>query len=294
MGIVNLQNVTYKYPLTDAPVLQNVNLQVEEGEFVAVIGPNGAGKSTLCYTIAGFVPHFFKGELSGTVEVAGQESSKSSLHEWVLNVGLAFQNPFNQISGAKYTVFEEIAFGLENIGVPREEMKPRVEDAMKLTDISHLADRSPYSLSGGQQQRVALTSILVMQPKVLVLDEPTSQMDPIGTREVFSVIRTMAERGMTVILVEHKVEWIAKFADRVVALHEGQVLLEGKPQEVLTSDLLLDKGFGISRYTSVARQAKELGLWKQEKLPVTLEEAVEGFSRTLTPGSSPKGEGRKT
>ena len=280
MAIVNLQNVTYKYPLTDSPVLHNINLTVNEGEFIAVIGPNGAGKSTLCYTIAGFVPHFFKGELTGIVEVAGNESSKSSLHEWVLNVGLAFQNPFNQISGAKYTVFEEIAFGLENIGVPREEMKPRVEAAMKLTGISDLADRSPYSLSGGQQQRVALTSILVMQPKVLVLDEPTSQMDPIGTREVFGVIRTMAEQGMTVVLVEHKVEWIAKFADRVVALHEGKVLMEGKPSDVLTSDLLTDKGFGISRYTSTAQEARKQGLWPHEKpLPVTLDEAVQGFKR---------------
>ena len=287
MAIVNLQNVTYKYPLTDAPALQNINLQVNEGEFLAVIGPNGAGKSTLCYTLAGFVPHFFKGEITGTVEIAGKESSKSSLPEWVLNVGLAFQNPFNQISGAKYTVFEEIAFGLENTGVPRDEMKKRVEDAMKLTGISDLADRSPYSLSGGQQQRVALTSILVMQPKVLVLDEPTSQMDPIGTREVFGVIRTMAENGMTVVLVEHKVEWIANFADRVIALHEGQIILDGKPGEVLTSDILPDKGFGISRYTSVARKAKQIGLWKNDHLPVTLEETVEGFA--LTPNSSLNG-----
>ena len=277
MAIVTLQNVTYKYPLTEAPVLQNVNLQINEGEFVAVIGPNGAGKSTLCYTLAGFVPHFFKGELTGTVEVAGVETHQSSLNEWVLNVGLAFQNPFNQISGAKYTVFEEIAFGLENIGVPREEMIPRVNDAMKLTGISELADRSPYSLSGGQQQRVALTSILVMRPKVLILDEPTSQMDPIGTREVFGVIRALAERGMTVIMAEHKVEWIANFANRVIALREGEIIADGKPSDVLTSDLLTEKGFGISRYTSVARKAKELGLWKKDKLPVTLDEAVEGF-----------------
>jgi energy-coupling factor transport system ATP-binding protein len=279
MAIVNLKDVTYKYPLTDAPVLQNLSLQVEEGEFVAVVGPNGAGKSTLCYTIAGFVPHFFKGELNGTVEVDGKDLHQSTLDEWVLNVGLAFQNPFNQISGAKYTVFEELAFGLENIGVPRDEMKSRVETAMKLTGISDLADRSPYSLSGGQQQRVALTSILVMQPKVLVLDEPTSQLDPIGTREVFSVIRTLAEQGMTVLLVEHKVEWIAEFADRVIALHEGQILLEGSPSDVLTSDLLPEKGFGISRYTSAARQAKKLGLWKRENLPVTLDEAVQGFAK---------------
>ncbi|MBI3152107.1 MAG: ABC transporter ATP-binding protein [Chloroflexi bacterium] len=277
MAFVNLQNVTYQYPLTKTPALQNINLQINEGEFVAIVGPNGAGKSTLCYALAGFVPHFFKGEISGTIEVADKESSKSTLDEWVLNVGLAFQNPFNQISGAKYTVFEEIAFGLENIGVPREEMKSRVEDAMALTGIRDLADRSPYSLSGGQQQRVALTSILVMQPRLLVLDEPTSQMDPIGTREVFGTIRKMAEDGMTVVLVEHKMEWIAQFADRVVALKDGSVLLEGKPNEVLTSTLLAENGFGISRYTSTAREGKKQGLWKKENLPVTLDEAVEGF-----------------
>jgi energy-coupling factor transport system ATP-binding protein len=287
MAIVKLQNVTYKYPLTDVPALQNINLQVEEGEFTAVIGPNGGGKSTLCYTLAGFVPHFFKGELTGTVEVAGNESLNSTLSEWVLNVGLAFQNPFNQISGAKYTVFEELAFGLENIGIPREEMIARLEEAMRLTGISDLADRSPYSLSGGQQQRVALTSILVMQPKVLVLDEPTSQMDPVGTREVFGLIRNMAERGLTVILVEHKVEWIAQFADRVIALKNGEILLDGNPSEVLTSPLLPENGFGISRYTSVARKAQEMRLWNGEKLPVTLEEAVQGFGSLLRSKAEP-------
>jgi energy-coupling factor transporter ATP-binding protein EcfA2 len=278
MAIINLKNVTYKYPLTDTPALENIELQVEEGEFVAIIGPNGAGKSTFCYTLSGFIPHFYKGELTGTVELAGIETQESSLNEWVMNVGLAFQNPFNQISGAKYTVFEEIAFGLENIGVPRDEMKDRVEHALTMTGISDLGDRSPYSLSGGQQQRVALTSILVMEPKVLVLDEPTSQMDPIGTREVFGVIRAMAERGMTVVLAEHKLEWIAQFSDRVIALHEGKILMDGKSGEVLTSGLLAGKGFGISRYTSTAREAQKQGLWpKGRNLPVTLDEAVEGF-----------------
>jgi len=248
---------------------------------VAIIGPNGAGKSTLCYALGGFVPHFFKGEFSGMVEVAGKKSSDATLDEWVLTVGLAFQNPFNQISGAKYTVFEEIAFGLENTGVPREEMKSRVEQAMAQTGITDLSDRSPYTLSGGQQQRVALTSILVMQPRLLVLDEPTSQLDPIGTREVFGVIRAMAERGMTVVMAEHKMEWIAQFADRVIALKDGATLLEGTPQEVLTSDLLTENGFGISRYTSVAREARRRKRWRADvPLPVTLDQAAEGFAFT--------------
>jgi energy-coupling factor transport system ATP-binding protein len=281
MAVLKLQNVTYQYPLTETPVLKNINFEVQEGEFLAVIGPNGAGKSTLCYTISGFVPHFYKGELNGTVEIAGVETHESSLSQWVVNAGLVFQNPFNQISGAKYTVYEEIAFGLENTGVPREEMRERVDRAMALTGITDLSERSPYSLSGGQQQRVALTSILVMEPKILVLDEPTSQMDPIGSREVFQVIKTMSERGMTVVMVEHKMEWIASFADRVIALYEGEILVEGTPEEVLTSPELAMRGFGISRYTQVARQAGSLGLWPpDQRLPITLDEAVDGFSRS--------------
>jgi energy-coupling factor transporter ATP-binding protein EcfA2 len=280
MAIVNLKQVTYHYPLTDSAALSKVDLQIKEGEFVAIIGPNGAGKSTLCYTIAGFIPHFFKGELDGRVEVAGIETNSSTLSNWVLNVGLVFQNPFNQISGAKYTVSDEIAFGLENLGVPRDEIRSRVDQSLMLTGIQDLAERSPYSLSGGQQQRVALTSILVMQPKVLVLDEPTSQMDPIGTREVFGVIRSLAEQGMTVVMAEHKMEWVAQFADRVVALHEGKVLMNGKPKDVLTSTRLIGRGFGISRYTSTAREAAKLGLWpKDMELPVTLDEAIEGFRK---------------
>lgn len=278
MPIVNLQNVTYQYPFTEQSALEQIDLAMEEGEFVAVIGPNGAGKSTLCYTLSGFIPHFYKGTLTGRVEVAGMDTTQSTLDQWVRQVGLAFQNPYSQISGAKYTVFEEIAFGLENLGVPREEMKVRVQRMMELTGIAHLAERSPYSLSGGQQQRVALTSILVMEPRVLVLDEPTSQMDPIGTREVFELIRGLAERGMTVVMVEHKMEWVAAFAGRVIALDGGRIIAEGTPQEVLTNPLLAERAFGVSRYTAVARSAEREGLWPRERrLPVTLEQAVEGF-----------------
>jgi energy-coupling factor transport system ATP-binding protein len=278
MALIELEHVTYSYPTGSEPALTSIDLDVNEGEFVAIIGPNGAGKTTLCYTLAGFVPHFFKGQIEGRVRVAGVETIASTLSECVLNVGLVFQNPFNQISGTKYTVFEEIAFGLENLGVPREEMVVRVEEAMSQNGIRDLAERSPYSLSGGQQQRVALTSILVMQPKVLVLDEPTSQMDPAGTREVFGLIRSLAERGMTVVIAEHKMEWIATFADRVIALYEGKILMDGKPGEVLTSEQIVGKGFGISRYTSAAREGIQRGLWETGRpLPVTLDEAAAGF-----------------
>jgi energy-coupling factor transporter ATP-binding protein EcfA2 len=151
-----------------------------------------------------------------------------------------------------------------------------------MTGIADMADRSPYALSGGQQQRVALASMLVMEPQVLVLDEPTSQLDPLGSREVFAVIHELSREGMTVVMAEHKLEWVAAFADRVIVLADGQVVLSGPPVEVLTSPLLEGYHIGQTRYTSVARQVKDEGGWPAEQpLPVTLEEAEAGFKAAL-------------
>lgn len=286
MAMIDLRAVTYYYPHTATPALQDVTLQVEEGEFVAVIGANGAGKSTLGYAVTGFVPHFFQGELQGDVTVAGLQTRDQGLEELMLVAGLVFQNSANQISGAKFTVFEEIAFGLENLGVERDEMRRRVGEVMALTDIAALAERSPYSLSGGQQQRVALASILVMAPKVLVLDEPTSQLDPIGSREVFTAIRNLTRQGMTVLMAEHKLEWVATFADRVLLLAGGRIVLDGPPEQVLVSPELAKHAVGQTSYTVAARQSAERGLWPTaQPLPITLEQAAAGFRTVLTGNS---------
>jgi energy-coupling factor transporter ATP-binding protein EcfA2 len=150
---------------------------------------------------------------------------------------------------------------------------------MALVGIEDLADRSPLALSGGQMQRVAIASVLAMRPRVLVLDEPTSQLDPVGSREVFSTVRTLMEkRRMTVVMIEHKLEWVAAFADRVIALVQGSLLADGLPGEVLTEDVLLGQGVGQTRYTQVARRARQAELWPEERrLAVTLDEAVTGF-----------------
>lgn len=282
MALVHLENVTYTYPLESEPALKGVDLVVGEGEFVGVVGANGAGKSTLCHVISGFIPHFYKGELQGEVQVAGRDPRQTPLGEIVRDVGLVFQNPFTQISGARFTVYEELAFGLENLGISRQEMRQRLQWAMAVTEIEDLGDRSPYALSGGQQQRVALASILVMQPAILVLDEPTSQLDPAGTREVYGVIDGLRREGMTVVLASHKVEWMAAYADRVVALSGGEIILEGAPREVLTSPLLPQHDIGLSRYTRAALAAREAGLWPERTpLPVTLEQALAGFRALL-------------
>jgi energy-coupling factor transporter ATP-binding protein EcfA2 len=277
--MISLNAVTYTYPGTSKPALKDVSLEIPAGQFCAVVGANGAGKSTLAFTLAGFVPHFYHGRLAGRAVVDGKDVAETPLDELVLSVGLIFQNPFNQISGAKFTVREEVAFGLENLGVPRGEMLARVEATLALLGIADLADRSPLALSGGQMQRVAIASVLAMQPKVLVLDEPTSQLDPIGSREVFAAVQALAAgRGMTVVMIEHKLEWVAEFADRVVALSGGALVADGRPEEVLTDGALLELGVGQTRYTQAARRAQAAGLWPPgAPLPVTLDQAVAAF-----------------
>jgi energy-coupling factor transport system ATP-binding protein len=293
--MIRLEHVTYYYPQSKQPALRDLSFEIADGSFVAVVGANGAGKSTLCAALAGFIPHHFHGDLSGRVTVGELDTAATPLAELVTHVGLVFQNPFNQLSYSKLTVAEEVAFGLENLGVPREEMKHRVNGVLQLVGLAPLAERSPYELSGGEVQRVALASILVMAPQTLVLDEPTAQLDPIGTRQVFSAIRSIVSaQRRAVILVEQKIEWVAAFADRVIALADGAVVLDGAPREVLTSARLDEIGVSLPRYTLAARIASERGLWPRDLgLPTTLEEAIAGF-RPITTSlrQAPDTEGR--
>ncbi len=277
--MIRVEQFTYTYPASSRPALRDVNLEIPDGAFVGVVGANGAGKSTLCAALSGFIPHHFHGELQGRVLIDEMDTAATPLGELVTRVGLVFQNPFNQLSGARLTVAEEVAFGLENLGVPRGEMHDRLTEMLALMGLSALADRSPYALSGGEMQRVALASILVMEPSVLVLDEPTAQLDPIGTRQVFNAIRSIvAARHGTVVLVEQKTEWLATFADRVIALQDGTVALDGPPREVFASPQLEEIGVIVPRYTRAARGARKLGGWPGDlDLPATLEQAVEGF-----------------
>jgi energy-coupling factor transport system ATP-binding protein len=282
MAIVEISDLTYRYPSSEQTALEDINLEVSEGEFLAVVGPNGAGKSTFCYSLSGFIPHFFRGNLTGKISVAGIDTQHSDLGEIVKSIGLVFQNPFSQISGSKFTVHEEIAFGLENLGLHPEEMRSRLDWIMELTGISSLANRSPFALSGGQQQRVALASILVMKPKLLVLDEPTSQLDPIGTREVFNVIKDLSSQGMTIVMSEHKPEWIAEFADRVVVLHNGKIILDGTPERILSDIKLTDYGIGLTRYTTIAHLSDQQGMWPTNtQYPIILKDAIHSFSQAI-------------
>ena len=275
MGYLKLENVNYKYPLEEKNTLQNINIEIKKGEFWAVIGKNGSGKTTLCNILRRFVPDFYKGELTGKITLEGKELKDYSQKEIVQKIGFVFQNPFTQISGVKNTVFEEIAYGLENLGIERETIISEVEKILKLLEIEKLRDKNPYNLSGGQKQRVALASIIAMNPDILVIDEPTSQLDPKGTEDIFKIINLMANEGKTIILVEHKLELIAEYAENILVLDEGEVILSGKAEEVLNNKILLEKEIGMTQYSMLAYELEKARKIELEEIPITKEKIVE-------------------
>ena len=169
-------------------------------------------------------------------------------------VGLVFQNPFNQITGSKLTVYEEIAFGLENIGIEQNEMQNRVEKIMEMLNIAHLRDCSPYDLSGGQMQRMSIAGILVMQPEIIILDEPTSQLDPKGSEEVFKVVESLKNHGQTIIMVEHKMGKIAQYSDRVMLLDKGKLIDFDTPQKIFSREDLEEHGVNPPIYTQICKK----------------------------------------
>ena len=275
MGYFKIENVNYKYPLEEKQALKNINIEIKKGEFWAVIGKNGSGKTTFCNMLRRFVPDFYKGELTGKITLEDKELKDYSQKELVQKIGFVFQNPFTQISGVKDTVFEEIAYGLENLGLEKEEIISKVEKILKLLEIEKLRDRNPYDLSGGQKQRVALASIIAMDPDILVIDEPTSQLDPKGTEDIFKIINLMANEGKTIILVEHKLELIAEYAQNILVLDEGEIILSGKAEEVLNNKILLEKEIGMTQYSMLAYELEKSGKVDLEEIPITKEKTVE-------------------
>ena len=282
-AVIEFKNVNYTYPLTDEPVIKDMNFTIEKGKFYGVIGENGSGKTTLCALVRGFAPDFYKGELEGQVLINGKPTVEYGTGELSLQIGYVFQNPFNQISGVKDTVFEEVAFGLENFGVPVDEIEKRVLDVMEMTNIMELAEKKPFELSGGQMQRVALASVIVLKPDILVIDEPTSQLDPEGTESIFKIIETMKQEKKTVILVEHKIDLIAEYADEVLVLENGKLIRKGPTAKVLSDISLEDHGVQLPQMAILGNKLIESGV-KLPYIPITEEQACKVINDVISKG----------
>ena len=272
MSVITVENLRYQYPHAEKLALDGITFSVERGEFIGIIGENGAGKSTLSQALIGLVPQFYKGAYGGKVIVNGKEAGNTPVAQMCGNVGLVFQNPFNQLSGAKDTVYDEVAFGMQNLGVPREEMHKRAEEALKLLDIWQYRERNPFDLSGGQMQRVAIASVLVMRPDVMVLDEPTSQLDPEGSEKVFRAVEKLTKSGITILMIEQKIEKLAAYCSRILLLHQGKQIAFDTPQKIFSMENLEDYGVQAPAFTRICR-AENVTL-PDGTYPVTVEEAV--------------------
>jgi len=279
LGIIEVSDLWYTYPNASIPALSGISLTVEEGEFILLTGPSGCGKTTFCRCLNGLIPHFYHGELKGKVKISDVLTEDHPTTELAQQVGLIFQNPDNQIFAL--TVEKDVAFGLENLGVGKKEMVEAVDWALGVTGMTGLRDRATHELSGGQKQRLAIASILAMRPRIIVLDEPTSFLDPVGAESIFNVLETLNRQyRMTVILIEHRVDLAVRHAKRAIVFKDGGVIDDGPPTEVFTAESTRLAGVGIPKIVDLTRRLSRRGV-DLEVLPLTSELFVEEMERRL-------------
>ena len=268
--IISIADLTVTYAGASEPALRGVDLEIHAGEAIGLVGLNEAGKTTLAMTINGVIPNLLPADVTGRIAVDGRDPTVTPVRDAARTVGMVFDTPEYQLSQA--SVAEEIALGLEGLAVPSAEMPARIDAALDAVGLAGFEERSPMALSGGQQQRVAIAAVLAMEPRILVMDEPTSNLDPAGTADVFAIARGLVrERGMTVIVAGHDVEALAGFADRIVVLDAGRVVHQGTPAEVFGAvDQLRDLGLRSPQVTELAHAVAPAA----GRLPVTVPEAV--------------------
>lgn len=259
--MLTFDGVSYRYAGYATPVLHDISLTLGAGEIVGLVGANDAGKSTLCLVASGLAPGSVGGELTtGDVRIDGRAMRGTPLHEFATLVGIGFQNPATQLSGVTGSVFEEIALGPMNLGLSRRDTVERVNAAMATLAIEHLAEREPRRLSGGQGQLVVIASLLAMRSPHLVLDEPTAQLDPEGTRLVGEAIRALAATGTALLIAEHKTDLLDGLCTRVIALDAGRVVIDGPAATTLEDPRLRDLGVDRSARVRLAEALRERGL----------------------------------
>ncbi len=284
--IIDIENLSYTYP-SATKALNDVSIKVDPGEYLAIVGANGAGKTTLCMFLNGVIPNVVGGRVSGSVHVCGMDTFEHHVYDIAQNVGLVLQDPKSQLFSAD--VRSEVAFAAENRGVPRAEMITRMEEVLKIVRLEELAARLSDELSGGQKQRLAIAANLIVRPKILVADEPTSQLDPVGKNEVFATLSSLnKDFGMTVVIASHDVDEIERYADRVIVLDHGSIILEGPPDKVFREVDTLDPLF--VHVPDLARLGKLLNIDGDQPLSLNVPKAAAQIKTWL--GAEKAGSGK--
>lgn len=267
MALIEVKDLSYTYPQATYPAIKNINLEINQGEFILLTGPSGCGKTTFCRVLNGLIPKFYNGEMTGKVIVNGLDTADHNTMELAQHVGLIFQNPDNQIFAL--TVEKDIAFGLENLGKSKSEMYKEIDWAADVTGIQDLRQRATHELSGGQKQRLTIASVLAMHPKIIVMDEPTSFLDPVGAEHIFEVLNQLnKELGITIIIIEHRIDIAAKYVDRIIVFDKGEVRSDGIPADILSNEDTRLIGVGIPRILTLAKRLKDYNLFNHNPLTV--------------------------
>lgn len=274
--IIELKNFSFRYEGSDELVLKNLDLTINEGDFIGIIGCNRAGKSTLCKCMVGILPFVMGGQWDGEIVIDGKSMNETKGANISDTIGIVFQDAESQFT--QPTVEDELAFAMCNFGFERELIRERILYAANACGLMDLLDRSPFRLSGGQQQRLAVACILALQPRVLILDESTSQLDPVGRDDIFRLVGDLNKLGKTVIMVDHNIEKIAECVDKALVLHEGNLVAYDAPSKVFCQKQMLNENaVRIPQVTDAALAMKEQ-LKIEGDMPVHLEEAIPVFA----------------
>ena len=277
--IAKMRVQRYTYPGAEQQALVDICIDIGRGEYVLIAGPSGGGKSTLCRCLTGLIPHFYAGDLVGTVEVFGQDVATLLPHELVPRVGMVFQNPQDQLLAV--AVEDDVAFGPQQLGLARPDIGRRVEAALATVGAADMRRRSVFDLSSGQQQRVALAGALALQPELLILDEPTSQLDPTSAAAFLdTVARLHREQGTTIVVVEHRLAVALPAADRLVIVADGRIAWDGPPRRALANSNLDTWGLAIPPVVRLALDITKAGI-VLDPLPLTVDEAAAAISRVM-------------
>lgn len=277
---ITLRGVSFTYPSAQAPTIKGIDLQIRAGEFVGIVGPTGSGKTTLLQVLTGVIPHYTQGHLEGEVRFYGQPTQELNLARITKDIGLVMQDPDAQLFNL--LVRDELVWGLENRGMPREQQAQRLDETLDFFGIRKLRDRIAYDLSGGEKQRVAMAAVCAIRPRVIVLDNPTSQLDPLGAQIVIEAIRSLARTGdHTIIMVEDKVDELVEFADRIVLIHQGELIAEGTPRAFCSNQEALSRaGIKPPQVAELGHLLTQAGV-SLDGIPITLDEAIPAYSRAL-------------
>ena len=276
MDLIRFENFFYRYKGNEEYALNNINLKIEkEDNFILLCGETGSGKTTLIKCMNGLIPQFYSGFYKGSVYINEINTVETSIANLSTEVGIVFQNPENQLIAMN--VEHEIAFGLENLGIPRKEIAQKIEESASLTEIEHLLDKAPFELSGGEQQRVAIASVLVLEPKIIILDEPTALLDPQMARKIIHLLKEIQlERKITILISEHRLDLLLPFADQMILMKNGGVIEHDSLEIVFNGENFQNLNLNKPVIYTIFKKLKEENLF-EGKIPTSIPEVVQSL-----------------